>query len=164
MGQYANNTTVSPEKTQNDIRDTLRRYGAGKFGIMEETNKAYVMFEFDCLMIQLMVSLPDRKEFEKTEAGRSRKPSAVNEAYTQAVRQRWRALLLAIKAKLEAIECGISTIEKEFMAFVVMPDGKSLGDHLIPELKKISSTGKMPKLLTFSSSPYSEGTTRIKKE
>ena len=29
MGQYANNTTVSPEKSQSDIRETLRRYGAG---------------------------------------------------------------------------------------------------------------------------------------
>ena len=150
MGQFANNTTVSPEKTQNDIRDTLRRYGAGRFGIMEEADKAHVMFEFDRLMIQLTVSLPDKAEFVKTETGRPRKTSAVNEAYNQAIRQRWRALLLAIKAKLEAIECGISTIEKEFMAFVVMPDGKSLGDHLIPKLKNISATGKMPKLLSFT--------------
>ncbi|MDR0720667.1 MAG: hypothetical protein LBF78_13600, partial [Treponema sp.] len=58
--------------------------------------------------------------------------------------------LLAIKAKLEAIECGISTIEKEFMAFVIMPNGISLGDHLIPELKKIAGTGKMPRLLSYT--------------
>lgn len=41
----------------------------------------------------------------------------------------------------------ISTIEKEFLAFVVMPWGKSLGEHLIPELESIAKTGKMPKLL-----------------
>jgi len=112
MGYYANSTNVSPEKTQNDIRDTLRRYGANKFGIMEEDNQAHVMFEYNKLLIQLTI-------------------------------------LLAIKAKLEAIECGISTLEKEFMAFVVMPDGRSLGDHIIPQLEKISSTGKLPKLLSF---------------
>lgn len=150
MGQFASNTAVSPEKTQNDIRETLRKYGAGRFGIMEEDTKAHVMFEFNNLMIQLTVGLPDKSEFMKTEAGRSRKKSAADEAYKQAIRQRWRALLLAIKAKLEAIECGISTIEKEFMAFVIMPDGRSLGDHLIPKLKEISTTGKMPRLLTFS--------------
>ena len=149
MGQYANNTTVSPEKTQNDIRDTLRRYGAGRFGIMEEADKAHVMFEYGSLMIQLTIDLPKKEEFELTEAGRSRKLSAVKEAHNQAIRQRWRALLLAIKAKLEAIESGISTIEKEFLAFVMMPDGRNLGDHLIPELKKIAGTGKMPKLLPF---------------
>ena len=150
MGHYANNTTVSPEKTQNDIRDTLRRYGAGKFGIMEEVDKAHVMFGYERLLIQLTINLPGREGFTKTDAGRPRKTSAVTEAHSQAIRQCWRALLLAIKAKLEAIECGISTIEKEFMAFVMMPDGRSLGDHIIPELHKISSTGKMAKLLTFS--------------
>lgn len=149
MGKYANNTVVSPEKTQNDIRDTLRKYGAGRFGIMEEEDKAHVMFEYNNLMIQLTITLPKLEDFEKTEAGRSRKMSAARDAHCQAVRQHWRALLLAIKAKLEAIECGISTIEKEFLAFVVMPDGRNLGDHLIPELKKISTTGKMPKLLGF---------------
>jgi hypothetical protein len=156
MGQYASNTSVSPEKTQVDIRETLRRYGAGKFGIMEETDKAHVMFEYDSLMIQLTIALPDKKDFLKTESGRSRTKTAIDESYKQAIRQRWRALLLAIKAKLEAIECGISTIEKEFMAFVILPDGKSLGDHLIPELKKISGTGKMPKLLSFSGADYGQ--------
>ena len=150
MGQYASNTTVSPEKTQSDIRETLRRYGAEGFGIMEKGDKAFVMFEFSGLMIQLTVELPKKDDFEKTGAGRARKAKAVNDAYTQAIRQRWRALLLAIKAKPEAIECGISTIEKEFMAFVIMPDGKSLGDHLIPKLKEISSTGNMPKLIGFT--------------
>jgi hypothetical protein len=150
MSQYASNTTVSPEKTQNDIRDTLRRYGADKFGIMEEANKAHVMFEYDSLMIQLTINLPDKKDFSETGTGRQRKTSTINEAYKQAIRQRWRALLLAIKAKLEAIECGISTIEKEFMAFVIMPNGISLGDHLIPELKKIAGTGKMPRLLSYT--------------
>jgi len=146
MGQYANNTTVSPEKTQSDIRETLRKYGARKFGVMEEDGKAHVMFEINNLMIQLTVELPDVNDFLKTSAGRSRKKSAANEAHVQAIRQRWRALLLAIKAKLEAIECGISTIEKEFMAFVIMPDGRSLSDHILPKLNEMSHTGKMPRL------------------
>jgi hypothetical protein len=150
MSQFANSTTVSPEKTQQEIRETLRRYGAGKFGIMEEDDKAHVMFEYDNLMIQLTISLPSKKEFETTDRGRSRKSASVTEAHNQAIRQRWRALLLAIKAKLEAIECGISTIEKEFMAFMIMPDGMSLGDHIIPELQKISRTGKLPKLLSYA--------------
>jgi len=150
MGQYASSTTVSPEKSQGEIRETLRRYGAEGFGIMEKWDKAYVMFEFGGLMIQLTVELPKKDDFEKTGAGRSRKTKAANDAYTQAIRQRWRALLLAIKAKLEAIECGISTIEKEFMAFVVMPDGRNLGDHIIPKLIEISKTGKLPRLLTYT--------------
>ncbi|MDR1837575.1 MAG: hypothetical protein LBQ89_07955 [Treponema sp.] len=148
IGKYANNTTVSPEKSQNDIRDTLRRYGAKKFGVMEEDDKAHVMFEYSNLMIQITITLPNRKEFEKTDTERERKASIADKAYNQAVRQHWRSLLLAIKAKLEAVECKISTIEQEFMAFVIMPDGRNLGEHIIPKLKDMSATGKMPKLLT----------------
>jgi len=68
--------------------------------------------------------------------------------YEQNVRQRWRALLLSIKAKLEAVDAGISTIEQEFLPFVVMPDGRTFSDHVLPQIESIASTGKMPKLLT----------------
>ncbi len=35
MPSYASSTTVSPEKSQADIRDTLRRYGADGFAAAE---------------------------------------------------------------------------------------------------------------------------------
>ena len=108
------------------------------------------MFEYNKLMIQITVPLPKREEFTHTETGRSRKASQITEAYEQAIKQRWRALVLAVKAKLEAVEIGISTLEKEFMAFVVMPDGRQLGDHLIPNLRQIAESGKMPKMLDFN--------------
>ena len=50
---------------------------------------------------------------------------------------------------MEAIECGISTIEEEFMAFVIMPDGSPLSKHILPQLQKMVKTGKMPKLLSY---------------
>ena len=37
--------------------------------------------------------------------------------WEQACRQRWRALALVIKAKLEAIDAEISTFEEEFLPF-----------------------------------------------
>ena len=146
---YAGNTTVSPEKSQEEIKRTLRKYGADRFGVMEERTKAHVMFEYSNLSIQLTIDLPDREQFEITETGRTRTDAAIETAHNQAIKQRWRALLLAIKAKLEAIECGISTIEKEFLAFMVMPDGRQLSEHLIPKIHQIAKTGKMPKLLSY---------------
>jgi hypothetical protein len=54
---------------------------------------------------------------------------------------------LAIKAKLEAVEQGITEFESEFMAHIVMPDGKTVGHHVLPQISAAYSTGKMPKLL-----------------
>ncbi|GAG36103.1 unnamed protein product [marine sediment metagenome] len=62
-------------------------------------------------------------------------------------RQKWRALSLVIKAKLEAVESGISIFEEEFLAHIVLPDGRTIGDFMIPQIKTIYSSGKMPKLL-----------------
>lgn len=149
MGSYAKNTNVSPEKSQEEIRKTLRKYGADKFGTMEEKDRAHVMFEYNNMSIQITAQFPDRSEFTKTETGRSRTESAVDTEYEQAIKQRWRALLLGIKAKLEFCESGISTIEKEFMANIILPDGRNISDHLLPELSQITKSGKMPKLLKY---------------
>lgn len=152
MGKYANSTTVSPEKSQAEIQNTLRKYGADRFGTMEEKDKAHVMFSYSGLSIQISITLPERSEFEITETGRDRSKASIETNYNQAIRQRWRALLLAIKAKLEAIECGISTIEEEFMAFIIMPDNRPLSEHILPKLKTMVQTGKMPKLLSYGGS------------
>lgn len=68
-------------------------------------------------------------------------------AYEQAVRQRWRALALLIKSKLEAVESGITVFEEEFMAHVVLPDGKTVGQHLLPQIAHSYESGHMPPLL-----------------
>ncbi|MEN6536483.1 MAG: hypothetical protein ABFD89_22700 [Bryobacteraceae bacterium] len=147
MGKYASNTGVSVERSQEEVKKVLRRYGADAFGVYERAGLGSVQFEISGLTIQITVPLPDpkAKQFTATPTtGRKRSSSAAWAAYEQEVKQRWRALLLAIKAKLEAVECHISTIDKEFMPYVVMPDGKCLADHLLPQLHKAVSEGRMP--------------------
>ena len=52
-----------------------------------------------------------------------------------------------IKAKLEAVESGISVFEEEFLAHLVMPDGKTVGQSILPQVEAAYQTGKMPSLL-----------------
>lgn len=146
MSRYAEGTRVSPERSQVEIRDALRRYGANNFGTMEGDDRAAVMFSIGGLTVRIMVELPALSEFKKTAQGRARTNSAARESQEQAVRQRWRALLLAIKAKLEAVECGISTVENEFLAFVVLPDGRTFGQLALPQLQDAAARGRMPAL------------------
>lgn len=62
-------------------------------------------------------------------------------------RQRWRALALAIKAKLEAVETGIATFEEEFLNYIVLPDGVTVGEFIRPQIETAYATGTMPKML-----------------
>lgn len=69
--------------------------------------------------IQFELIMPDRKQFHFTPTRQwTRTTSEIEKHWSKACRQRWRALALSIKAKLEAVEAGISCFEDEFMAEV----------------------------------------------
>jgi hypothetical protein len=74
----------------------------------------------------------DDREFTHYKRGAhneyARTADAAEKAWEQVTRQRWRALALVIKAKLEAVTSGISTFEAEFLANTMLPDGRTVGD------------------------------------
>ena len=61
--------------------------------------------------------------------------------------ERSRALALAVKAKLEAVEAGIAEFEDEFLAYVVLPSGETVGDTARPAIAKAYQTGTMQALM-----------------
>lgn len=61
----------------------------------------------------------------------------------QMKRQRGRALMLVIKAKLESIESGIETLEQAFLANIVMADGATVFDRVQEPIALEYRTGKV---------------------
>lgn len=150
--RYAQNTSVSTEKSRAEIEKTLQKYGATGFAYGWQDAYAVIMFRMHDRQIRFLLPLPDRssKEFLYTPArGRVRSNEEAFAAWEQACRQKWRALALAIKAKLEAVESEITSFEDEFMAHTMLPGGKSVGDWMRPQIESAYSSGKMPPLLTF---------------
>ena len=148
--KYAEKTTVPVEKSKAEIENLLSRYGADQFMSGWDQEKAFMAFRMAGRQIKFTILLPDKKskEFTQTPAGRKRRDQAAQfAAWEQSCRQRWRALALVIKAKLEAVETGITEFEDEFMAHIILPDGKTVGQHLRPEIAAAYQTGKMQKLL-----------------
>jgi len=151
MARYAADTAVSQDRSITEIRATLRRYGADGFMFGEEGTRGMVGFRMAGRQVRIVVPLPDPEddEFTHTETGRLRTASSAAGAYEQAVKQRWRALALVVKAKLEAVESGIATFDSEWLAYLVMPDGLTVGDHALPAVALAYESGKMPvRLLT----------------
>lgn len=148
MGLYASNTAVNSERSKAEIERTLRRYGAEEFISGWDQDKAVVMFKMENRRIRFYLPMPDKDQYRKTASGRERhNEQSVEQAWEQATRQRWRALALAIKAKLEAVASGITSFEEEFLAHVVMPNGKNLGMIILPQIAEAYETKKMPPLL-----------------
>jgi hypothetical protein len=138
MALFAEKTKVPVAKTRMDIEHLLEKHKAAQYGtaVDYEQRLARVQFKLHNRIVRFMVSLPDRKKF------RSELP------FAQAERQKWRALLLVIKAKLEAVENSISTFEEEFLAYIVMPNDSTVAEHVLPLIEHSYRTGLIaPQLL-----------------
>lgn len=149
-GRYARDTDVSVSKSQGEIQDLLRRYGADQFlsGWDDEAGIALIGFRMRGRQVKFRLVMPKREEFRYTPSqGYERSPENISKAHEQAMRQRWRALKLVIQAKLEAVEVGITDFESEFLANIVLSDGRTYGEFAIPQIDAMYERGGMPALL-----------------
>jgi hypothetical protein len=133
---YAKYTTVSVAKTRAEIERLLEVAKAKQYGTAVDYDAltARVEFRLRDRIVRFIVGLPDQKKVGPTR-------------FVRDERQRWRALLLVLKAKLESVESGIETFDSAFLAQIVMPNNTTVGELLTPQLASAYKTGKMPKAL-----------------
>jgi hypothetical protein len=157
MASYAASTSVSVEASRAEIEQILRRYKADAFGYSTAGRRAMVMFRLADRQIKFVLEMPDpeAKEFTTHSRG-ARSPDAAEKLWEQACRQKWRALALVIKAKLEAVSAGITTVEDEFLAHTMLPDGSTVGQWAKPQLDEAYRIGAMPGQLLLGG-PMAEG-------
>ena len=122
--RFAEDTKVPVEKSRAEIESYLVKHGAegfsykwirgpggqGRAGIIE-----FRIFDRDVRML-----IPPAKTEQKE-------------------RQHWRALLLILKSKIETVQTGISNFEEEFLAYFVLGDGGTVGEHVLPRLKQLTA-------------------------
>lgn len=150
MGKFAETTDVPVERTMEDIRAVLKRYQAKSFIAGEIDDRIVVMFEAHGRRIRFSCPLPDLNapEFRAVAANQfAKKGDPLQTKHEQAVRQRHRALLLTIRAKLESVESGIETFEEAFMPQIVLPDNRTMAEWAVPQIEKAYADGEMPPLL-----------------
>lgn len=141
MTRYAQNTTVTVERSRAEIESTLTRYGAQQFMYGWNADGAMIAFVVEPnpgqkRQVRFVLPLPSRDERRFTHHSYSaRIATAAEKLWEQACRQRWRALALVVKAKLEAVESGIATFEDEFLAYIMLPDGRTVGGWVGPQLE-----------------------------
>lgn len=154
MARFADGTGVPVERTRLELEKLLVAYKARATAIFNSEGEAAVCFEMHerRVMFRLRMPLPTAKEFTHKKVNQSGKmeplsPRASESRYRQACQRKWRALLLAIKAKLVAVDEGIETFEDAFMAHVVMPDGQTVSEHVRPRIASAYKDGTMQPLL-----------------
>ncbi len=162
---FAAHTSVAVDKTKGELERLLVRHGAGQYGTAHDdvNGFALVYFALGGRHIRLQVPIPrldawpDPKQPSyrtklKTPQSWDRWAEAtriqwVREQWEQVCRTRWRCMLLIVKAKLELIGMKLSTVDREFLADITLPDGRSVGEWLRPGIEKAYLGGKMPPML-----------------
>jgi len=136
MARYAKSTNVPISRSKAQIGDTLQRYGVDEFGMGTSPRGDGIIFKKNDRIYKINVPNPNPDDY------------STDMKYEQARRQRWRVLLLSIKAKLEEIEAGLISFDDQFLAHLALPNGTTVGDFMrLPENVERLAKTKMPKLL-----------------
>jgi hypothetical protein len=136
---FAKNTVVPVQRSRQEIEQLLERAKAKQYGtgVDYEILKARVQFRLHDRIVRFVVDLPDPNKFSARNRGK----------FEQLERQKWRALLLVIKAKLESVESQIETFEEAFLANIVLPNDQTVSQAVRPHIAAAYTGGKMPKAL-----------------
>ncbi len=127
MTKFAATTKVPVDNSIAHIRKELKRYGADGFIHGDYGDRAMISFKWENRVVRIEIGLPGDPQGE---------------------RQRYRALLLVVKSKLECIECGIETFEEAFLAHLVLPDGQTIGSKWAGGYRAMIDAGKdLPRLI-----------------
>lgn len=128
--RYAEDTSVPTERSAAEIKKRLRDAGADSIAVYESAERSAVAFTAEGRMYRITVPI---------QAG------AKNPA--QEERRAWRLLLLLVKAKLEAVQEGATTIEREFLADMLLGDGSTVHERARDEIRIAYESGETPRLL-----------------
>lgn len=151
-GKFAAKTDVSVVASKVEIEKVVERYGASGFMSGWHGDRAVIAFSMHNRQVRFVLQMPARESEEFTRYMRGstkhrREDSAALKLWEQACRQKWRALALVVKAKLEAVESEISTFEDEFMASIVLPGGRTVSEEILPRIAAAYETGAVQPLL-----------------
>lgn len=129
--RFAEDTKVPISQSLSEIERTIARYDGEQFLYAVGEDRLIVGFSKEGRQVRFQV-----------EQG----------ADAQNNRRLARALLLVLKAKLEAVASGVSIFEDEFLANIVLPDGKLVAHHARGALAAAYERREMPPLLPDYSS------------
>lgn len=136
MRKYAEGTSVPADRTRSEIEHLVTKHGATGFMFGNNGVQALVVFEMKDRRLKFIVPMPSLNKTRSNERDVARE-----------TRRRWRALLLVLKAKLEAVSSEIVEFDSEFLAHIVVRGGETVGDQMVPQLREALAGGRLPPLL-----------------
>lgn len=149
MSRFAEGTAVNVGASRDELERLLTRFGATAFQSGWDGEKAAVGFVAHGRQVRIVIAYPapTERRFTHTATGRRRTADAAAAEYQAEIRRVWRALAMLVKAKLVAVTEGVVTFDEEFLAHMVLPSGRRVGDEVAPRIVAAYDDGLVPALL-----------------
>lgn len=131
MKRYAEGTAVTVQSSRGEITGILTKHGCDRMAWGAAPEGDTLQFELGDKLFRFAITKPTAADIRRQceEGGRDWSRIYDMDAKVAAEwRRRWRAHVLLIKAKLEFISGGDTTLEREFLPYAVLKDGRTVGD------------------------------------
>jgi hypothetical protein len=126
MSRYAEGTKVTVESSRGEITGILAKHGVSRMGWSSEPNGDTLMFALGGYNFRFDIARPTLDDVRKLY------PNAYDWApkVDMEWRRRWRANVLLLKAKLEFIDSGDTTLIRELLPYAVLKSGRTLEEEI----------------------------------
>lgn len=133
MPKYAEGTKVSVESSRSEITGILAKHGVQRMGWQTGPDGDQLLFELSGHNYRLQINKPTLEEVRAEYVAGGGRWNLVYDPQKKVDdewRRRWRANVLLIKAKLEFAEGGDTSIEREFMPYMLVGGRQTLAEYI----------------------------------
>ena len=143
--RYAEGTKVGVDSSRGEITGILTKHGVKRMGWFGDADSGdELQFELGGGQFRFRIEKPTAAELERRDGHLYSYPQNVDwESKADAEwRRRWRANVLLLKAKLEFIDSGDTTLDRELLPYRVLADGRTLEQAIAAGGVKMLAAGE----------------------
>jgi hypothetical protein len=129
--RYAEGTAVTVQSSRGEITGILAKHGCDRMAWGAAPEGDTLQFELGGKLFRFAIQKPTADDIKRQYDEDGRDWTRIYDMDTKVAaewRRRWRAHVLLIKAKLEFIDGGDTTLEREFLPYAVLKDGRTVSD------------------------------------
>jgi hypothetical protein len=133
MTRYAEGTTVTVENSRGEITGILAKHGVERMAWGTGPEGDRLEFQLGGRHYRFEIAKPTEADVQAMWRKDGKGVYRVTDWGPKVAaewRRRWRANVLLIKAKLEFAEGGDTTLEREFLPYMIVAGGTTLGDWI----------------------------------
>lgn len=127
MRRYAEGTTVTVDRSRGEISGILATHGVERMGWQTGPEGDELMFELGGNSFRFQIPKPTITEIRRDYPNTRDERAKLDGEW----RRRWRANVLLLKAKLEFIDSGDTTLERELLPYMLTAGGQTVAELVI---------------------------------